>query len=75
MLHLGGKKVFQAGFTSRPDIGGSMHYRLRKSITTLGFVLCSGLGTGALAQSGPAELKADAPDRYTVVQGLSLIHI
>lgn len=72
MLHLGGKNVYQAGFTSRPDIGGSMHYRLRKSITTLVFVLCSGLGTGALAQVGPAELKADAPDRYTVVPGDTL---
>lgn len=49
-----------------------MHYQLRKSITTLVFVLCSGLGTGALAQVGPAELKADAPDRYTVVQGDTL---
>jgi LysM repeat protein len=49
-----------------------MHYQLRKSITTLAFVLCSGLGTGALAQVGPAELKADAPDQYTVVQGDTL---
>jgi hypothetical protein len=49
-----------------------MHYQLRKSITTLAFVLCSGLGTGAFAQVGPAELRADAPDQYTVVQGDTL---
>lgn len=49
-----------------------MHYQLRKSITTLVFVLCSGLGSGALAQVGPTELKADAPDRYTVVPGDTL---
>ncbi|MBS0335799.1 MAG: LysM peptidoglycan-binding domain-containing protein [Proteobacteria bacterium] len=49
-----------------------MHYQLRKSITTLVFVLCSGLGTGALAQVAPSELKADAPDRYVVVPGDTL---
>jgi len=49
-----------------------MHFQLRKSITTLVFVLCSGLGTGASAQVAPAELKADAPERYVVVPGDTL---
>jgi LysM domain len=64
--------VYQAGFTSRPDNGGSMWDQLRKSITTLVFVLGSGLGSGAFAQVPPSELKATAPDRYTVVQGDTL---
>ena len=72
MLHLGGKRVYQAGFTSRPDNGGSMQDQLRKSITTLVFVLCSGLGAGAVAQVAPTELKASAPDRYVVVPGDTL---
>ena len=49
-----------------------MHYQLRKSITTLVFVLCSGLGAGASAQVAPAELKPDAPERYIVVPGDTL---
>lgn len=72
MLHLGGTRVYQAGFTSRPDIGGSMQFQLRKSITTLVFVLCSGLGTGPSAQVAPPEIKANAPDRYVVVPGDTL---
>ena len=72
MLHLGSKWVYQAGFTSRPDNGGFMLDQLRKSITTLAFVACSGLGSGAWAQVPPTELKASAPDRYVVVQGDTL---
>jgi hypothetical protein len=72
MLHLGGKMLYQAGFTGRPDNGGSMRDQLRKSITTLVFVLGSGLGSGAFPQVPPSELKATAPDRYTVVPGDTL---
>ena len=72
MLNLGGKRVFQAGLNSRPDNGGSMLHLLRKSITTLAFVACSGLGGIASAQVPPAELKSTAPDRYVVVQGDTL---
>ena len=72
MLHLGGKMVYQARFTGRPDSGGSMREQLRKSITTLAFVLVLGLGGGAFGQVAPAELKPTAPDRYTVVQGDTL---
>ncbi len=72
MLHLGRKRVFQAGFTSRPGNGASMRNQLRKSITALAFAVCSGLATGALAQVGSAALKADAPDRYVVVRGDTL---
>jgi len=72
MLHLGGKMVYQAGFTGRPDNGGSMRDHLRKSITTLVFVLGSGLATGVFGQVAPAELKPNAPDRYTVVHGDTL---
>src|SRR5258706_1155869 len=75
MLHLGGKRVYQADITSRPDDGGSMQDQLRKSITTLVFVLCSGLTAGAFAQVAPAELKATAPDRYVVVPGDTLSSI
>ena len=51
-----------------------MHQQWRKSITTLVFVLSSALAGGALAQAPktPIELKADAPDRYTVVPGDTL---
>jgi hypothetical protein len=55
---------------------------MRKSITTLVFVLAAGLAGGALAQAkaspakakdaGPIQLKADAPDRYVVVPGDTL---
>lgn len=72
MLHLAGNEGFQAGFTSRPDSGGSMRNQLRKSITALAFAVCSGVWAGALAQVGSAELKANAPDRYVVVQGDTL---
>lgn len=72
MLNLDGKWVYQAGLTSRPDNGGSMLHLLRKSITTLAFVACSGLGGGAWAQVPPGELKATAPDRYIVVPGDTL---
>ncbi len=44
----------------------------RKSITTLAFVACSGLGSGVSAQVPPSEIKATAPDRYVVVQGDTL---
>lgn len=72
MLHLGGKRVYQAGFTGRPHDGGSMLHQLRKSITTLAFVACSGLWGSVCAQVPPGELKAGAPDRYVVVQGDTL---
>ena len=72
MLHLGGKMVYQAGITGRPDNGGFMLDQLRKSITTLVFVLFSGLGSGVFAQIAPSELNASAPDRYTVVTGDTL---
>ncbi len=72
MLHLVRKWVSQAGFTSRPGDRGSMQDQLCKSITTLAFVACCGLGTGALAQVPAAELKATAPDRYVVVPGDTL---
>jgi hypothetical protein len=51
-----------------------MHQQLRKSITTLAFVLFSGAGTAVLGQAPktPLEFKADAPDRYTVVPGDTL---
>jgi len=51
-----------------------MHQQWRKSITTLAFVLSSAFAAGALAQAPktPLELKADAPDRYTVVPGDTL---
>ena len=49
-----------------------MQFQLRKSITTLVFVLCSGLGTGPSAQVAPPEIKANAPDRYVVVPGDTL---
>jgi hypothetical protein len=49
-----------------------MHYQLRKSITTLVFVLGSGLANGVFAQVAPADLKTTAPERYTVVPGDTL---
>jgi hypothetical protein len=51
-----------------------MHQQWRKSITTLAFVLASAASAGALAQAPktPLALKADAPDRYTVVRGDTL---
>jgi hypothetical protein len=51
-----------------------MHQQWRKCITTLAFVLSSAFAAGALAQAPktPLELKADAPDRYTVVPGDTL---
>ncbi len=49
-----------------------MLFQLRKSITTLAFVACSGLLGEALAQVPAADLKASAPDRYVVVQGDTL---
>jgi LysM repeat protein len=51
-----------------------MHQQLRKSITTLAFVLFSGVTSSALGQAPktPLELKPDAPDRYTVVPGDTL---
>jgi hypothetical protein len=64
--------IYQAGYTGRPDSGGSMRDHLRKSITTLVFVLGTGLGSGAWAQVAPAELKPNAPDRYRVVHGDTL---
>ena len=51
-----------------------MHQQWRKSITTLAFVVTSAVSAGVLAQAPktPLELKADAPDRYTVVPGDTL---
>lgn len=51
-----------------------MHQQLRKSITTLAFVLVSAIPAGALAQTPktPLALKPDAPDRYVVVPGDTL---
>lgn len=57
-----------------------MQHDMRKSITTLIFVLAAAVAGGALAQSkgappkdkGPMQLKADAPDRYVVVPGDTL---
>ena len=49
-----------------------MRDQLRKSITTLVFVVGSGLGFGVVAQVAPSELKASAPDRYVVVPGDTL---
>ncbi len=57
-----------------------MQHDMRKSITTLIFVLAAAVAGGAAAQSkgaapkdkGPIQLKADAPDRYVVVQGDTL---
>jgi hypothetical protein len=51
-----------------------MRNRQRKSITTLVFVLCSLLATGAFAQvpKTPLALKPTAPDRYVVVPGDTL---
>jgi hypothetical protein len=46
--------------------------QLRKSITTLAFVLVSGLAASAIAQVRPGELKPSAPDRYVVVPGDTL---
>ena len=51
-----------------------MHQQWRKSITTLVFVLSSALACSALAQAPktPMDIKADAPERYTVVPGDTL---
>jgi len=51
-----------------------MHHQWRKSITTLAFVLVSGISAGAWAQAPktPITLKPDAPDRYVVVTGDTL---
>ena len=51
-----------------------MHRQLRKSITTLVFVLLSASLGPAFAQAptSPLVLKADAPDRYIVVPGDTL---
>jgi len=51
-----------------------MHDQLRKSITTLAFVLVSAIPAGTLAQAPktPLALKPDAPERYVVVPGDTL---
>jgi len=56
-----------------------MQDRMRKSITTLIFVLAGSVAGGVWAQAkvapkdkGPLQLKADAPDRYVVVPGDTL---
>ncbi len=51
-----------------------MHPVMRKSITTLAFVLALGALPAALAQAPktPLALKPDAPDRYVVVPGDTL---
>src|SRR5262245_25393646 len=74
MLQLGSQSANSTSPGRQPPIGGFMHQQWRKSITTLVFVLSSALAGGALAQAPktPIELKADAPDRYTVVPGDTL---
>ena len=51
-----------------------MHDQLRKSITTLAFVLSGLTAGGVLAQvpNSPIAFKQDAPDRYVVVRGDTL---
>jgi hypothetical protein len=51
-----------------------MHDQVRKSITTLVFVLTAGAFSAALGQvpKSPMALKPDAPDRYVVVPGDTL---
>ena len=51
-----------------------MRDQLRKSITTLAFVLSGLVFGGALAQipSTPIAFRQDAPDRYVVVRGDTL---
>jgi hypothetical protein len=51
-----------------------MDVQLRKSITTLIFVLCAALAGGVWAQApkSPMAIKPDAPDRYVVVPGDTL---
>lgn len=51
-----------------------MHGQLRKSITTLIFVLSAGAFSVALGQvpKTPIAIKPDAPDRYVVVRGDTL---
>jgi len=57
-----------------------MQHDMRKSITTLIFVLAAAVAGGAIAQpkgaaaidKGPIQLKPDAPDRYVVVPGDTL---
>lgn len=59
-----------------------MQHHMRKSITTLIFVLAAGVAGGVFAQAkapvakpreaGPLQLKPDAPDRYVVVPGDTL---
>jgi hypothetical protein len=51
-----------------------MHDQLRKSITTLIFVLSAGAFSAALGQvpKTPIAIKPDAPDRYVVVPGDTL---
>ncbi|MEO8202268.1 MAG: LysM peptidoglycan-binding domain-containing protein [Betaproteobacteria bacterium] len=46
--------------------------QLRKSITALAFVACSGVAASAAAQVPPADLKPTAPERYVVVPGDTL---
>lgn len=56
------------------SFGGPMHDQLRKSITTLAFVLSGLAAGGVLAQvpTTPIAFKQDAPDRYVVVRGDTL---
>jgi LysM domain len=49
-----------------------MVQQFRKSITALAFFLISGLAAGQSTTQGPLAIKADAPDRYVVVQGDTL---
>lgn len=49
-----------------------MRTQMRKSITTLVFVLFSGFAGGVLSQTPRVELKPDAPERYVVVPGDTL---
>src|SRR5262245_56987097 len=74
MLHLGTQKAISTSLGRQPPIGGPMHDQWRKSITTLVFVLFSGLCGTAFSQApkSPLALKPEAPDRYVVQPGDTL---
>src|SRR3954464_13778270 len=68
LCYIGTNKLKFQGPGSRERDGVAMVQQLRKSITLLAFFLFSGVVLGQQAQ-GPLTIKADAPDRYTVVRG------
>src|SRR3954467_9291593 len=71
LCYIGTNKLKFQGPGSRERDGVAMVQQLRKSITLLAFFLFSGALLGQQAQ-GPLAIKADAPDRYTVVRGDTL---